>query len=64
MFCSSSGMLATDPACLLQGGGVRINNLKVQDEARAVQMEDLIEGRMLLLSAGKKNKLLHVTPSS
>lgn len=50
---------------LIKGGGVRINNLKVQDEARAVQMEDLIEGRMLLLSAGKKNKLLlHVTPSS
>ena len=41
---------------------MRINNVKVGDDAQEVQDSDLIDGRMLLLAAGKKNKLLvHVT---
>ena len=41
---------------------MRINNVKVGDEGQAVQDTDLIDGRMLLLAAGKKNKLLvHVS---
>ena len=41
---------------------MRINNVKAGDEAQAVQDSDLIDGRMLLLAAGKKNKLLvHVS---
>ena len=42
----------------MQGGGVRINNEKVSDEACILAAEDLIEGRMLLLSTGKKNKMV------
>jgi tyrosyl-tRNA synthetase len=43
---------------MIKGGGVRINNIKVADEAAQLKPSDLISGRMLLLSAGKKNKFL------
>ena len=42
----------------VQGGGVQLNNAKVTSEDHVVQQDDLIEGRLLLLAAGKKNKLL------
>lgn len=42
----------------MQGGGVRLNNGKVNDEVYVVQEGDLIEGRLLLIAAGKKNKML------
>lgn len=42
----------------LQGGGVRINNQKVENEGEVLQADQLIEERMLLLSVGKKNKML------
>ena len=42
----------------LQGGGFRVNNEKVEDEAAVLSEGDLIDGRLLLLAAGKKNKLL------
>jgi hypothetical protein len=32
--------------------------LQVTEELQAVQQGDLIEGRLLLLAAGKKNKML------
>ena len=43
---------------MIKGGGVRINNIKVADELARLEPSDLISGRMLLLSAGKKNKFL------
>ena len=43
---------------LIKGGGVYLNNTKVTDEAAAVAAQDLIEGRLLLLATGKKNKML------
>ncbi|GFH26689.1 tyrosyl-tRNA synthetase, partial [Haematococcus lacustris] len=43
---------------LIAGGGVYLNNVKVADVAAVVRAEDMIEGRVLLLAAGKKNKLL------
>lgn len=43
---------------LIKGGGVRLNNSKVSDEMAMVRSQDLIDGRLLLLAAGKKNKLL------
>lgn len=43
---------------LIKGGGFRVNNAKVEDEAAVVAEGDLIDGRLLLLAAGKKNKLL------
>ncbi|GFR51335.1 hypothetical protein Agub_g13752, partial [Astrephomene gubernaculifera] len=43
---------------LIKGGGVYLNNAKVGEELYVVQPTDLIEGRLLLLAAGKKNKML------
>ena len=42
----------------MQGGGLRINNRKVEDEGYVLSDDDLIDGRLVLLSFGKKNKLL------
>lgn len=35
-----------------------LNNVKVAEELAVVGEEQLIDGRLLLLAAGKKNKLL------
>lgn len=43
---------------LIKGGGVYLNNAKVTDLDQVIQADDLIEGRLLLLAAGKKNKML------
>lgn len=43
---------------LIRNGGVYLNNEKILDENGSIQSTDLIEGRLLLLAAGKKNKVL------
>ncbi|GIL70938.1 hypothetical protein Vretimale_4040 [Volvox reticuliferus] len=43
---------------LIKGGGVYLNNAKVSEELYIVKPSDLIESRLLLLAAGKKNKML------
>lgn len=43
---------------MIDGGGVRINNKKVLDVSTCISPEELIAGRMLLISMGKKNKFL------
>lgn len=43
---------------MLRNGGVYLNNAKVDDENCIINSEQLIEGRLLLLAVGKKNKLL------
>lgn len=43
---------------MIKGGGVRLNNVKVEAELQTVTEEDLIDGRMLLIAAGKKNKMV------
>jgi len=43
---------------LIRNGGVSINNMKVNDEQQLIEEKDLIEQRLLLLTAGKKNKML------
>lgn len=43
---------------LIKGGGVYVNNVKIQEELGVVSADQLIEGKMLLLAAGKKNKML------
>jgi tyrosyl-tRNA synthetase len=43
---------------LIKGGGVYLNNAKVTQQDAVVQAQDLIDGRLLLLAAGKKNKML------
>jgi tyrosyl-tRNA synthetase len=42
----------------VQGGGVRVNNEKVEDELHLLAEADLIDGRLVLIAAGKKNKML------
>ena len=42
----------------LQGGGVQVNNVRIGSEEHKLNETDLIEGRLLLLTAGKKNKML------
>ena len=43
---------------MIKGGGVRVNNAKIEDEMHVLQENDLIGGRMMLVAAGKKNKTL------
>lgn len=43
---------------MIDGGGVRINNKKVLDVSTCISPEELIAGKMLLISMGKKNKFL------
>lgn len=43
---------------LIRNGGVYLNNQKIVDENKSIGAQDLIEGKLLLLSAGKKNKVL------
>lgn len=43
---------------LIRNGGVYMNNEKILDENGSVESKDLIDGRLLLLAAGKKNKVL------
>ena len=37
---------------------MQVNNARITSEDHELQQDDLIEGRLLLLAAGKKNKLL------
>ena len=37
---------------------MRVNNEKVDDELAVLAEEDLIDGRLLLIATGKKNKML------
>eukprot|EP00891_Asterochloris_glomerata_P008586 jgi/Astpho2/8586/e_gw1.00126.22.1_t len=43
---------------MIAGGGVRVNNNRVSSDEHVLSEEDLIEGRLVLLAAGKKNKML------
>ncbi len=43
---------------LVRNGGFYLNNEKMNDENRVLQFDDLIDGRLLLLAVGKKNKKL------
>jgi tyrosyl-tRNA synthetase len=49
---------------LIRNGGVYINNEKIEDENLQLQEKHLIGQRLVLLAAGKKNKLLlRLTPN-
>jgi tyrosyl-tRNA synthetase len=47
-----------DARRLIRNGGVYINNEQIKDENLSLLHENFIEGQMLLLSVGKKNKVL------
>lgn len=55
-----SGLLPTKGATrrMIANGGVRVNNVKVENDSQTVEESDVIGGDMILLAAGKKNKLL------
>lgn len=43
---------------LIQNGGVYLNNEKVSDAMLQISENDLIDGKMLLIATGKKNKMI------
>ena len=47
-----------DARRLIRNGGVYVNNEKIEDENCLIEENLLIDNRLLLLAAGKKNKML------
>ncbi len=47
-----------DARKLIKNGGVYLNNQAISDENYVIRPEDIIGERLLLLAAGKKNKIL------
>ena len=43
---------------LLKQGGLYLNNSRVDGEDKRIEAEDIVDGKVVLLSAGKKNKVL------
>ncbi|CAA7395608.1 unnamed protein product [Spirodela intermedia] len=56
----SSGLLTSKSAArrMLRQGGLYLNNQRVDSEDKVVQPGDVVDGKLLLLSAGKKNKIV------
>ncbi|KAF3330269.1 putative tyrosine--tRNA ligase [Carex littledalei] len=56
----SIGLMASKGAVrrLLKQGGLYLNNARVDIEEKAIVESDIIDGKVLLLSAGKKNKMV------
>ncbi|KAL6994549.1 tyrosine--tRNA ligase [Sarracenia purpurea var. burkii] len=56
----STGLLDTKSAArrLLKQGGLYLNNTRVDAETKRVEAQDIVDGKILLLSAGKKNKMV------
>ena len=56
----STGLMETKSAArrLLKRGGLYLNNSRVDSEAKKVEPQDIVDGKILLLSAGKKNKMV------
>lgn len=56
----SSGLLESKSAArrLLKQGGLYLNNVRVDSEGKKIEADDIVDGKVLLLSAGKKNKMV------
>ncbi|KAG8502359.1 hypothetical protein CXB51_000283 [Gossypium anomalum] len=56
----SSGLFESKSAArrLLKQGGIYLNNNRVDNESKRIEAEDIVDGKVLLLSAGKKNKVV------
>ena len=56
----SAGLFPSKAAAkrLVQQGGLYLNNEKVLDVGMVIGPENIVGGKMLLLAAGKKNKML------
>ncbi|XP_052176354.1 tyrosine--tRNA ligase, chloroplastic/mitochondrial [Diospyros lotus] len=56
----STGLMQTKSAArrLVKQGGLYLNNGRVDSDAKRVEADDIVDGKILLLSAGKKNKIV------
>lgn len=56
----STGLIDSKSAArrLVKQGGLYLNNGKVDNEAKKIEVHDIVDGKLLLLSAGKKNKMV------
>ncbi|KAJ1292750.1 hypothetical protein BS78_01G014300 [Paspalum vaginatum] len=56
----STGLLASKSAVkrLIKQGGLYLNNTRIDSENKLVEEGDIVDGKLLLLSAGKKNKMV------
>ncbi|KAH9300534.1 hypothetical protein KI387_012117, partial [Taxus chinensis] len=54
------GLLGTKAAVrrLIRQGGLYLNNERVENEGKIIERSDIVDDKMLLLSAGKKNKMV------
>ncbi|KAK9714614.1 hypothetical protein RND81_06G107200 [Saponaria officinalis] len=55
-----TGLLESKSAVrrLLKQGGLYLNNARVDGETKVIEADDIVDGKVLLLSAGKKNKMV------
>ncbi|KAJ4981274.1 hypothetical protein NE237_032111 [Protea cynaroides] len=56
----STGLFESKSAArrLLKQGGLYLNNNRVDSEGKKIEAADIVDGKVLLLSAGKKNKMI------
>jgi tyrosyl-tRNA synthetase len=56
----AAGLLESKSAArrMLKQGGLYLNNTRVDGESKRIEAEDIVDGKVILLSAGKKNKVL------
>ncbi|OAY62593.1 Tyrosine--tRNA ligase, chloroplastic/mitochondrial [Ananas comosus] len=56
----SIGLLASKSAVrrMMKQGGLYLNNRRIDKEEKTVEASDIVDGKVLLLSAGKKNKMV------
>ncbi|KAK4423598.1 Tyrosine--tRNA ligase, chloroplastic/mitochondrial [Sesamum alatum] len=55
-----TGLLESKSAArrLLKQGGLYLNNNRIDSEAKRIETNDIVDGKVILLSAGKKNKMI------
>lgn len=55
-----TGLLESKSAArrLLKQGGLYLNNNRIDSEAKKIEPDDIVDGKVILLSAGKKNKMI------
>jgi tyrosyl-tRNA synthetase len=55
-----TGLMASKSAVrrLLKQGGLYLNNARVDIEEKTIEESDMVDGKVMLLSAGKKNKMV------
>ncbi|XP_056699460.1 LOW QUALITY PROTEIN: tyrosine--tRNA ligase, chloroplastic/mitochondrial-like [Spinacia oleracea] len=55
-----AGLLESKSAVrrMLKQGGLYLNNIRIDNESKKIEADDIVDGKVLLLSAGKKNKMV------